>query len=58
MYDSKNAPKVRQLTGQSQATIDKSQSSAFTADSLNKHYGRLSTDAEYIAPRSKCTANI
>ena len=47
-----------QLTERSRATTDESQSFAMTADSLNKHCGAISTDAEYVAPRSKCTANV
>ena len=37
--------------------IDESQKTAVTADSLNKHYASISTDAEYKAPLSKSTAN-
>ena len=58
LSDSKNVwAKVRQLTGRSKATIDESLVTAVTADSLNKHYANVSTDAEYRAPPFKSTAN-
>ena len=55
LSDSKSVwAKVRQLNGRCKTTTD---SSAVTADSLNKHYAASSTDAEYSVPRYKCTAN-
>ena len=56
--DSKNVwAKMRLLTGRSRTTTGESHSSAIIADSLNKHYGAISTDAEFVASRSKCSAN-
>jgi hypothetical protein len=58
LSDSKSVwAKVRQLTGRSKATTDESSSAAITADSLNKHYAEILSDAEYTAPRFKCIAN-
>jgi hypothetical protein len=49
--------KVRQLTGRRKATGNTSQNSAITADVLNDHYAAISTDANYVAPGIKYTAN-
>jgi len=48
---------VCQLTGRSKTTMGESHNAAITADSLNRHYAKISTDAEYIAPRFKCPAS-
>jgi len=47
--------KVRQLTGRSKSAVDASQTSAVTADVLNRHYAAISTDANYTAPSVKQT---
>ena len=58
MSDSKTVwAKVRQLTGRSKTTFNESHSSAITADSLDRHYAEISTDARYMAPQSKCSVN-
>jgi len=49
--------KVRQLTGRSKTIMDESHNAANTAVSLNRYYAEISTDAEYMAPQFKCTAN-
>jgi hypothetical protein len=49
--------KVRQVTGRSKSVNAASRNSAITADVLNSHYATISTDANYIAPSVKDTAN-
>jgi hypothetical protein len=57
LSDYKNVwAKVRQLTGCNKSSIDESQKTAVAADSLNKHYASISTDAEYRAPQSTANA--
>ena len=58
LTDSRNMwAKVRQLTGRCKSTADVSLNSTVTADTLNRHYAAISTDASYIAPKAKLTAN-
>ena len=49
--------KVRQLTGRSKSAITVSQNSALTADQLNDYYAAVSSDANYVKPSVKSTAN-
>ena len=50
--------KVHQLTGRpSYSRLIRNSVNNITATTLNDHYAAISTDADYLVPDFKCTAN-